>query len=83
MCSGLDTSDIVRILWYNIKKYTMKNFNWYRIGKIIGFIILFYFVSIWEDPNMNLNQFGNNVMFIMLAMCIYDLQKDVRNLKNK
>ena len=61
----------------------MKNFNWYRIGKIIGFIILFYFVSIWEDPNMNLNQFGNNVMFIMLAMCIYDLQKDVRNLKNK
>ena len=61
----------------------MINFNWYRMGKMGGIFTLLYFVSIWEDPNMNLNQFGNNVMFIMLAMCIYDLQKDVRNLKNK
>ena len=53
------------------------------MGKMGGIFTLLYFVSIWEDPNMNLNQFGNNVMFIMLAMCIYDLQKDVRNLKNK
>jgi hypothetical protein len=83
MCSGLDTADIVRILWYNIKKYTMKNFNWYRIGKIIGFIILFYFVSIWEDPNMNLDQFYNNILHILITMTIYNLWRDVRNLKNK
>ena len=61
----------------------MKNFNWYRIGGFSGVFTLFYFVSIWEDPNMNLNQFGNNVLFILITMTIYDLWRDVRNLKNK
>ena len=79
----LALQDIIRILWYNIKKYTMKNFNWYRIGGFSGVITLFYFISIWIDPTMSLDSYLQKVIFILIASLIYDLQKDVRNLKNK
>jgi hypothetical protein len=79
----LDIADIVRILWYNIKKYTMKNFNWYRIGGFSGICTLFYFISIWEDPTMSLDSYLQKVILFLIAILIYDLQKDVRNLKNK
>ena len=61
----------------------MKNFNWYRAGGFSVIFTLFYFISIWIDPTMSLDSYLQKVIFILIAILIYDLQKDVRNLKNK
>ena len=61
----------------------MKNFNWYRGVGLSGVITLFYFISIWIDSTMSLDSYLEQVVFILIAMCIYDLKEDVHNLKNK
>ena len=61
----------------------MKNFNWYRIGKLGGIFTLLYFGCIWEDPNMSLNSYLQKVMWVLITITIYELRVDVNNLKNK
>ena len=61
----------------------MKNFNWYRVGGFSVIFTLFYFISIWIDPTMSLDYYTEQVVFILIAILIYELKEDVRNLKNK
>ena len=61
----------------------MKDFNWYRVGGFSVIFTLFYFISIWIDPTMSLDSYTEQVVWILVAILIYELKEDVRKLKNK